>query len=119
MINLYEILKNFPNLSRQLTCKGMLFTQYECPQSEKLVQFFIECNFIAYVISGKRIFHKNKKSWELTEGTCAFVKKGTHITEKPGDEGWCVMVFFMPDDFLKQLINDNRRSLPLNNLPEA
>jgi AraC-like DNA-binding protein len=29
------------------------------------------------------------------------------------------MVFFMPDNFLKQLINENRNSLPLNNLPEA
>ena len=29
------------------------------------------------------------------------------------------MVFFMPDHFLKQLINDNRKSLPVTNLPDA
>ena len=46
-------------------------------------------------------------------------KKGTHIAEKEEGEGWCVMVFFMPDNFLKQLINENRKSLPLTNLPEA
>ena len=119
MISLYEILKNYPNLSRQLNCKGMLFTQYECPQVEQKERFYIECNFIAYVISGRRIFHKNKKMWDVNEGTCVFVKKGTHISEKEGDDGWCVMVFFIPDDFLKQLINENRKSLPLSNLPEA
>src|SRR5438105_6337112 len=27
--------------------------------------------------------------------------------------------FFIPDNFLKQLINENRNSLPLNSLPEA
>lgn len=48
-----------------------------------------------------------------------FVKKGTHVAEKEEGEGWCVMVFFMPDAFLKQLINEHRNSLPLNNLPEA
>jgi AraC-like DNA-binding protein len=119
MINLFEVLKNFPDLSRQLNCKGLLFTQYDCPQVERKERFFIECNFIAYVISGRRVFHKNNNAWDLKEGTCVFVKKGTHIAEKEGGEGWCVMVFFIPDDFLKQLINENRKSLPLNNLPEA
>ena len=119
MVNLYEILKNYPNLSRQLNCRDLLFTNYDCPQADGKERFFIECNHIAYVISGKRIFHKNKKTWDLTEGVCVFVKKGTHIAEKEEGEGWCVMVFFMPDDFLKQLINENRKSLPLTNLPEA
>ncbi|MEO5983898.1 MAG: AraC family transcriptional regulator [Ferruginibacter sp.] len=48
-----------------------------------------------------------------------FIKKGTHIAEKEEGDGWCVMVFFIPDNFLKQLINENRKSLPLANLPEA
>jgi len=119
MINLYEVLKKFPNLSRQLNCKGLLFTNYDCPQAEAKQQFFIECNHIAYVISGRRVFHKNKKTWDLKEGVCVFVKKGVHIAEKEEGEGWCVMVFFMPDNFLKQLINEHRKSLSLVNLPEA
>jgi AraC family transcriptional regulator, exoenzyme S synthesis regulatory protein ExsA len=119
MINLYEILKGFPALSKQLNCRDLLFTNYDCPQADGKERFFIECNHIAYVISGKRIFHKNKISWDLKEGVCVFVKKGTHIAEKEEGVGWCVMVFFMPDYFLKQLINENRKSLPLTNLPEA
>ena len=119
MINLYEALKNFPNLSRQLFCKGMLFTNYDCPQVESKARFFIECNYIAYVVSGKRIFHKNNKSWELKEGVCVFVKNGTIISEKPKDEGWCVMVFFVPDSFLKQLPIENRVPLPRANQHEG
>ncbi len=119
MINLYEALKTFPSFSKQLNCKDLLFTNYDCPQVEAKQRFFIECNHIAYVISGKRIFRKDKRIWELKEGVCVFVKKGTHTAEKEEGEGWCVMVFFMPDNFLKQLINENRRSLPLTNLPEA
>ena len=119
MLNLYEVLKNYPNLFKQLNCKDLLFTQYDCPQAERKERFFIECNLIAYVLSGKRIFHKNAKAWDLKEGVCVFIKKGTHIAEKQEGDGWCVMVFFMPDHFLKQLINENRNSLPLTNLPEA
>ena len=119
MINIYEVLKNYPNLSRQLNCKGVLFTQYECPQTNRKEQFYVECNYIAYVISGKRIFHKNNKTWDLTEGSCVFVKKGTYTAEKPEGEKWCVMVFFIPDSFLKQLIKDNWKSLPVGHVPEA
>jgi AraC-like DNA-binding protein len=119
MINLYEVLRNFPSLSKQLNCKDLLFTNYDCPQTEAKERFFIECNHIAYVISGKRVFHKNKRTWDLQEGSCVFVRRGTHIAEKEQDDGWCVMVFFMPDNFLKQLIQENRKSLPLANLPEA
>ena len=97
----------------------MLFTNYDCPQADGKERFFIECNHIAYVVSGRRVFHKNQQSWDLKEGVCVFVKKGTHVAEREDGEGWCVMVFFMPDSFLKQLINDNRQSLSLVNLPEA
>jgi AraC-like DNA-binding protein len=97
----------------------MLFTQYECPQATLKEKFYVECNYIAYVISGRRIFHKNSKSWDLREGTCVFVKKGTFIAEKPEGEEWCVMVFFIPDAFVKQLIKEHKDSLTLANLPGA
>lgn len=117
MINLYEGLKNFPSISKQLNCRGLLFTNYECPQPTAKEWFFVECSYVAYILSGRRIFHKKERSWDLTEGTCVFVKKGAHIAEKPQGEGWCVMVFFMPDNFLAEVINENRKNLPLADLP--
>lgn len=118
MVNLYEVLQKFPSLSRQLICKDLMFTQYDCPQTARKERFYLQSNVIIYVISGRRVFHKNKKSWELREDTCVFIKKGTHISEREEGEGWCVMTFFIPDNFLKQLIQDNERNLQLNNLPE-
>jgi AraC family transcriptional regulator, exoenzyme S synthesis regulatory protein ExsA len=118
-LNLYEVLKNFPNLSKQLTCKDLMFTQYDCPQATKTQEFFLQTNLIVYVLSGRRVFVKNRKRWELAEGTCAFVRKGTHIAEMEEGVGWCVMTFFIPDDFFKRLISDNLKNLPLANLPEA
>ena len=119
VLNLFEVLKNFPNLSKQLMCKDLMFTQYECPQVTKTQQFYLQTNLILFVLSGRRVFHKNKKSWDIAEGTCAFVKKGTHIAEMEEGVGWCVMTFFIPDDFFKKLIADNLKNLPLSNLPEA
>jgi AraC-like DNA-binding protein len=82
-------------------------------------QFYLQRNLIVYVLTGKRTFIKNRTSWVLDEGTCAFVRKGTHVATKEEDEGWCVMTFFIPDQFFKSLIADNLKNLPLYNLPEA
>jgi AraC-like DNA-binding protein len=95
-----------------------MFTHYDCPQTNPKERFYLESNVIVYVISGKRVFHKNSKSWELDAGACVFIKKGTHISEKEPEAGWCVMTFFIPDNFLKNLINENEKSLPLADLPE-
>lgn len=114
LINIYQALQNFSGSSKQLNCKGLLFTNYDCPQPTRKQKFLVECNFIAYVLSGRRVFHKSNNNWDLREGTCVFVKKGTHIAEKEGAEGWCVMVFFMPDSFLKQFVAEHRNHLPLN-----
>jgi AraC-like DNA-binding protein len=97
----------------------MLFTNYDCPQAQRDEKFYLEYSCIIYVISGKRIFHKQNQSWELTEGTCVFVKEGTHVATKNENDGWCVMAFFIPKHFLTQLISDHRKTLSISRLPEG
>ena len=112
MLDLYQALKSFPPFSRQLMCKGMLFTNYDCPQVERKMTVYIEQPFIVHVIKGRRIYHQNGHCWEFKEGTCAYVRPGGYITERRDDEEWCVMVFFIPDAYLFQLYKDNRQFLP-------
>ena len=51
MLNVYQALKNFPPFSRQLVCRGMLFTNYDCPQLESKVQLYVEQSFILFVLA--------------------------------------------------------------------
>ena len=117
MLNLYQALKSFPPFSRQLICKGMLFTNYDCPQEERWAQTYVEHSCILYIVSGKRIYHHQKHYWELKEGTCAFLKPSCFTAEKLKGDEWCVMVFFVPNDFLLQLVKDNQRAIAFVNLP--
>ena len=108
MLNVYQALKNFPPFSRQLVCRGMLFTNYDCPQLESKVQLYVEQSFILFVLSGRRVYQWQGRSWELGQGACAFVKPGGVVAERPNAEEWCVMVFFVPDDFLLQVVRENQ-----------
>ena len=83
MLNVYQALKNFPPFSRQLVCRGMLFTNYDCPQLESKVQLYVEQSFILFVLSGRRVYHWQGRSWELGQGACAFVKPGVLLLNDP------------------------------------
>jgi len=119
IINLFQGLKEYPAINKQLTCSNLLFTHYDCPQAEGRQQFLVEQNLLLYVISGRRIFHKGTRTWEMTKGICSFVKKGTHISERIFDDSWCVMDFFMPDHFLRQLMIENRSRLNVHTHSES
>lgn len=118
IINLFQGLKDYPAINKQFTCSDLLFTHYDCPQAEGRQGFLVEQNLVLYVISGRRIFHKGNRSWEMSKGTCSFVKKGTHISERIFEDSWCVMAFFMPDHFLRQFMIENHSRLKINSQPE-
>ncbi|MFI5171967.1 MAG: AraC family transcriptional regulator [Chitinophagales bacterium] len=119
MINLYRSIKSNPEDFKQLNCRNMLFTYIDFPQVGNKGRAYMEYNAIVYVVSGKGDFNRNNKSWQLEAGTCAFIKKGVTISIKEADSKWEMMIFFMPDEFLKRIINDNRRNLPMGYLPAA
>jgi AraC-like DNA-binding protein len=113
MINLYETVLQHPDYFKQLKCNGMLFTQYECLQQTVFQDLFSEHNYIAYIISGKRTFHLPGERHSMTEGKCVFAKKGAWIAEKEPGDGWCVLVFFIPDNYLQQFVKESRSNLPV------
>jgi AraC-like DNA-binding protein len=117
IINLYEAVKAHPEHFRQLSCRQLLFTQYDCPQADRMQDLYSQTSFISYVISGRRVFHQPGYSIEMTAGKCAFALKGGWLAEKEPAEGWCVLVFFIPDDYLCQFIKEYRTSL--RNIPAA
>jgi len=119
MIKLYELVKSDAQYFKQLSCKELLFTQYDCPQNKKTQDLSSHLNFIVYVLSGKRIFHQPGKSYMATEGKCFFSKKGGWLAEMEPHAGWCVLVFFIPDNYLKQFIKEYRPNLPIKGLDDG
>ena len=111
IVDLYTSVKEHPEYFRQLSCGDLLFTQYDCPQTGLRQDLFSAHNFIAFVLSGKRIFYLPGEKHVMTEGKCVFAKKGGWIAEKEPAESWCVLVFFIPDDYLRKFVREHRPQL--------
>jgi len=111
-VNFYEDIKGNPTRFNQLACKGLLFAYYSCPQVDLKKEFFSQHNFISYTFSGEKRIHKHNKSWYLESDVAIFARKGAYLFEKFENVEHCVMVFFIPDSYLKSVISENRAQLP-------
>ena len=89
-------------------CKELLFVNYDCPLGSDRQDSWSQYNYILYIITGKKKFYNNNRSWLLSKGTAVFVKKGACIIEKVQGEVLCLMAFFIPDNYLQSFLLENR-----------
>ena len=118
MINLYNEQITHPDTFKQLSVRDLLFVHYKCPQAEKLIKLYNHYNLIAFSLDGERIIHQGGKSWKLTSKTSYFQRKTAYVQELPESQGWEVLGFHIPDEFLIQFAHEFMDYLSIRELPE-
>ena len=118
MVNFFERVLQHPQYYRQFNCGKSLITAFNCPMEARLMKtrfadLWVQYNYLFYVIDGQKTWHTAKGSYNIQQGSCVFVRKGGFILEQFIDTGFCVMLFFIPDDFICDTLHT--RSKPLVN----
>src|SRR5687767_9181624 len=116
MVNFYERVLLNPNYYRQFNCSESLITVFNCPLEARLMKsrfadLWTQYNYLFYVIEGRKIWHTADNVYQIGKETCVFVRKGAWIFENFLDEGFCVVLFFIPDEFICNTLRT--RSKPL------
>lgn len=120
MINLYDSVLRYPNYHRQFNCNDSLITIFSCPAEARLMKnkfsaLWTQYNYLFYVVEGRKIWHTAEGSYDVTTGSCLFVRKGAFVLEQFFDVGFCLVLFFIPDDFICQTLGA-RFSAPVKRL---
>ena len=105
MDNFYERVLQHPQFYRQFNCGNSLITAFNCPMEARLMKsrfadLWTQYNYLFYVIDGQKIWHTARGSYDIQRDSCVFVRKGGFIMEQLMDTGFCVMLFFIPDEFI-------------------
>jgi len=116
MVNFLEQVLQHPQYYRQFNCGKSLITAFNCPMEARLMKnrfsdMWTEYNYLFYVIDGRKIWHTAKGSYDIQKDSCVFVRKGGFILEQLMDIGFCVMLFFIPDDFICDTLQTRSRPL--------
>jgi AraC-like DNA-binding protein len=113
MVNLYESVWKHPEFCRQFSCGNTLITVFNCPLEARLMQnrfqdLWTKYNYIFYVVDGRKVWHTTHGSYDLQKGSCVFVRKGACIIEQFFDTGFCLVLFFIPDDFICETLKTKK-----------
>jgi len=116
MDNFFERILQRPQYYRQFNCGNSLITAFTCPMEARLMKaqfadLWTQYNYLFYVIDGRKIWHTARGRYDIQKGSCVFVRKGGFILEQPLDTGFCVMLFFIPDEFICETLQTRTRPL--------
>ena len=99
MQNFFEFIKNEPKFFK-LSCGELLFVEYNCPLQNQVQDIWSQCNYLVYVLSGKKAWKTYEREWVVQKGESIFVKKGAHYVEQYFGEEFCILIFFFPDEYM-------------------
>jgi AraC-like DNA-binding protein len=105
MINLYEDIKS-KNHYNKFEIGGLLFAEYKCPLEEKFVGIWTHTDYLVHVVSGKKTWHTTEGSFAAEAGQSLYFKKGAAIVEQFFNEEFCLLLFFVPDDFIRSVVKE-------------
>jgi len=117
MVNFIESVLKYPDYSRQFNCGNSLITAFNCPLEARLMKnrftdLWSQNNYVFYVIDGRKVWHTAHGSYDLTKGSCVFVQKGASIIEQFFDIGFCLVLFFIPDEFICETLKSRSEPIP-------
>jgi AraC-like DNA-binding protein len=116
MVNFLERVLLHPQYYRQFECGGSLITAFNCPMEARMMKtrfsaLWTQYNYLFYVVDGRKVWHTAKGSYDIGKDSCVFVRKGGFILEQFSEMGFCVMLFFIPDEFICNTLNMKSRPM--------
>ena len=107
MDNYYDFVKAHPEEFRQFSCKEILFLIIDCPPDFTKGEDWSQHNCFLHVLSGEKRLFSREQSWFVEEGATVFMKKGAFGLEKMGNHPFCVLLFYVPDTYIRTFMREN------------
>ena len=106
MNNLYDDISGNPAFNR-LEVGEFLFAEYTCPLEANMFEIWTDQDYLVHVISGRKTWHTPDGSWTVRGGQTLFFKKGAAIVEQHFEADFCVMIFFVPDAVVREVVGEH------------
>lgn len=101
MRNLYEVIKSSLHFNKFII-DDLVCVEYTCPLEDEQLGLFAEYDYIIHVLSGKKTWTTIHGEWEVIAGGTLYLKKGAAIITQSFAEDFCMLGFFLPDDFIRE-----------------
>lgn len=111
MQNMYEDIRTSPRFNK-LAIGDLLFAEYTCPIEADYAGVWVPTDYMVHVISGKKTWRTTDGSWSAEAGETLYIRKGSAIVEQSFAEDFCLLLFFIPDDLVRDVVSELAEDLP-------
>jgi len=105
MMNMYETIRDNLHFNK-FSVGEMLFVEYKCPIEQEAVGLWTPMDYFVHVLSGKKTWRTTDGIWTAQQGQTLFFKKGAAVVYQDFKKDFCVMVFFVSDNFIRDVVRE-------------
>lgn len=106
MINIYDFLVK-SRLFNKFEVDDLLFVEYHCIGEEERMSYWTDNNCFVFIVKGKKKWETTNHEYYVSAGEAVFIRKGACIVNQYFDEDLCALVIFVPDHFIKDVLQKN------------
>lgn len=121
MLNIYDFV-NENRASRKFRVDELLFLDYDCPVDDERLETWTHINFFFYMLRGNLKWKTPEREYAVKTGEAVFIKKGAQLAFKELNHHFCALLFFVPDEFIRKVIQihlPSYQSSPGKTLPDS
>jgi AraC-like DNA-binding protein len=105
MLNTYDTIRESLHFNK-FTVGELLFVEYKCPIDQEVAGVWAPMDYFIHVLSGKKTWRTTDGTWIAEKGQTLFFKKGAAIVYQDFRDDFCVMVFYVSDDFIRDVVRE-------------
>jgi AraC family transcriptional regulator, exoenzyme S synthesis regulatory protein ExsA len=100
--NFYDFINGNADF-KKLSLNNLEFVQYDCPIDVDVLPAWTQHDYIVHIISGKKKWQTQLETVDAVAGQTFYIKKGAHIIHQYYEEKFCLLLFFIKDEFKNML----------------
>lgn len=84
----------------------LLFVEYKCPIEQEAVSVWTPMDYFVHALSGRKTWCTTEGTWTLEKGQTLFFKKGACVLHQDFKDDFCLLLFFVSDDFIRDVVRE-------------
>lgn len=113
MRNLFENLKSDLHYNK-FVLDELMGVEYSCPIPDEELGIWAQTDYVLHVLSGKKSWRTLKETVEVNAGQTIYVKKGATFVRQFFDDDFCMLIFFIHDDFIRATVEQLKGKISMN-----
>ena len=107
IIDAYRAFTKHPGLNKVIG-NDYVCLEFNCPLDIEQFQILSHYHLITFVLSGKKDWIAPDQTLQINAGDAIFVRKGVYSTKQYFELDYCVLLFLINDQFIRDFIDENQ-----------